>query len=209
MGVVTNPWPINGSNPVTVGGLGVTPKYFQFPSGNFTSGVTPNPGPSASSGFGQLAVHGDNVLNGQLFYVTASGNFEVGAGGACPGVTIDIVANTGTQVSPIWTILGTTGVVTAQSLDGVFYPWFYELKMVGDSASGTLTGTQSGSVDNTTISGTPLTHTLSGLNFNPTQVFPAVSGQPNAPVFGLAVRVTFSVSEAGNSANMYYFAINQ
>jgi hypothetical protein len=43
------------------------------------------------------------------------------------------------------------------------------------------------------------------LNFNPTQQVPAVNGQPNAPVFGLVMRVTFSVSEPGNGANMFLF----
>ena len=54
----TNSWPVNGLNPSTVGGTGITAKYFPFPSGNFTSGIAPTPGPTATSGYGQLAIHG-------------------------------------------------------------------------------------------------------------------------------------------------------
>ena len=207
---MTNTWPVNGLNPSTVGGTGTTAKYFPYPSGNFTSGVSPTPGPTATSGYGQLAVHGTGMQNGQIMTVNAAGDFEVGSGGACPSVTIDIVANTGTLISPTWTILGTTGAITAQTNTNLFYPWFLTLKLNGTSAAGVLNGTQSGSVDNTNAPAAgPLTNVLSGLNFNPTQFKNSVSGLPNAPVFGLAVRVTFSVSEPGNSANLYQFSIDQ
>ena len=151
------------------------------------------------------------MMNGQLITITSAGDFEVGAGGACPSVTIDIVANTGTLVSPTWTVIATTGAVTAQTNTGLFYPWFLRAQFNGTTASGIIQGVQSGSVDNTnsTPASGRLTNTLSGLNFNPTQQSGAVSGLPNAPVFGLAVRVTFSVSEPGNSANLYQFSIDQ
>jgi hypothetical protein len=201
---VFNNYQINGANPVTVGGLGVTPKYFPAPSGNFTAG--PATTPNATNATGQLAIHGDNTLNGQRFSIEASGNFEVGAGGACPSVRFDLQANTGTLVVPIYTTIATSGAITAQTLTGQFYPWSMVVNLTGDTQSGTISGTQTWVVDNTvSASNGALTSVLAGLNFNPTQQVPAVNGQPNAPVFGLVMRVTFSVSEPGNSANMFLF----
>jgi hypothetical protein len=194
---VFNNYQISYSNPVTVGGTGTAPKYFQPPSGNFSTGVGAYTGPSASTGSGQLAVPGDNQLNGQRFNITAAGDFEVGSGGACPSVTIDLVANTGTVPAPVWTIIASTGAVTTQSLTGVFYPWYISADVQGTTASGIIQGTFSAVVDNVLQNSTPkvILATLSGLNFF------------NNPVFGLAVRVTFSVSESGNSANMYQFQL--
>ena len=201
---VFNNWAINGANPVTTGGLGITPKYFVQPSGNFTSG--PANTPNANNATGQLAIHGDNTLNGQRFLVEASGNYEVGSGGACPSVRFDLQANTGTLIAPIYTTIATSGLVTAQSNTNQFYPWAMAVTITGDTQSGTISGTQTWVLDNTVSANNgALTAVLAGLNFNPTQNVPAVNGQPNAPVFGLVMRVTFSVSEPGNSANMFMF----
>ena len=189
---------ISGANPVSVGGTGAgARKYFQAPSGNFTSGVSPNPGPSASVAYGQLNVPGDNVVNGQKFVIVAAGDFEVGSGGACPSVTIELVANTGTVVTPSWTAIASTGAITAQNLTGVFYTWELQASVVGTTKAGTLSGIQTAVVDNTIVAAGALTAVLSGLNFG-----------SNHPVFGLAVAVTFSVSESGNSANMYQFQLS-
>jgi len=192
---VFNNYQVSGIQSVTVGGTGTTPKYFQRPTGNFTSGTTI--GPSASSGAGQLNAQGFNVLNGQKITVTAAGDFEVGSCGACPNVTIDMVANTGTVAAPIWTAIASTGAVTTQPLTGVFYPWYLEAQILGTTASGIIQGQFSAVVDNVLQNSTPkvLLANLSGLNF------------ATDPVFGLAVRVTFSVSDSGNSANMYQFQL--
>ena len=191
---------INGANPSTVGGTGTTAKYFPAPSGNFTSGVSTTP--SATNATGQIVVHGDNESNGQLMYVTASGNFEVGPGGACPSVTIDIQANTGTLVAPTYSTIATTGAITAQTNLNTFYPWFLQAVLVGDSQSGTIGGNYYGSVDNTNVALTALTNVLSGLDFSGT------TSKIIGTVFGLVVRITFSVSEPGNKANMYMFAVS-
>jgi hypothetical protein len=191
---------INGANPSTVGGTGITAKYFPAPSGNFTSGVSTTP--SSTNATGQIAVHGDNESNGQLLYVTASGNFEVGPGGACPSVTIDIQANTGTLVSPTYTTIATTGAITAQANLNTFYPWFLQAILVGDTASGTISGNYYGSVDNNNVALTALTNVLSGLDFTGT------TSKIIGTVFGLVARITFSVSEPGNKANMFGFAVS-
>lgn len=199
MAIFSN-YQINGSNPVTVGGTGTTAKYFPQPSGNFTSGVSTTP--SSTNATGQLAVHGDNTVNGQLFYITAAGDFEVGNGGACPSVTIDIQANTGTLTSPTYTTIATTGAITAQTNTNLLYPWFLQVVAVGTTGAGTLSGNFYGSVDNTNVNLTALSNVLSGLDFSG-----ATSKIPGT-VFGLVARVTFSVSEPGNKANLYQFSVS-
>ncbi len=201
MSSVTSQWNINGSSPTTVGGTGTTAKYFASPSGNFTSGVAPIAGPSSTSGFGALPIRGDNQLNGQQFSIVAAGNFEVGPGGACPSVTIEMVANTGTITSPTWTVIATTGAITAQTNLNTFYPWQLEATLNGDTQSGTISGYQISVVDNTLQSPAALSSVLSKLNFAGSAIY------PGAPVFAVAIRVTFSVSEPGNSANMFEFQV--
>jgi hypothetical protein len=199
MAVVAN-YQVNGANPVTVGGTGTAAKYFTAPSGNFTSGVSTTP--NATNATGQLNVDGDNQFNGQRFVIAASGDFEVGSGGACPSVTFDLQANTGTFIAPIYTTIATSGAITAQTNTNLFYPWQMTVSLTGTTAAGTLSGSQTWVVDNTVSANNgPLTNVLSGLNFlaNPTFI--------GGPVFGLVMRVTFSVSEPGNKANLYQFQI--
>lgn len=189
---------VNGNFPVTVGGTGTAIKYFPAPSRNFTAGAGLTP--SSTNANGQLNVPGNNRLNAQWFEVVAAGNFEVGAGGACPSVTIGVYAQTSAILtSPSYTLLATTGAITTQNLDGVFYPWVIQMQLEGDSGSGLLQGRFSSIVNNvnTSTQNIPLSSNLSGLNF------------AAEPVFGLVVGVTFSVSEAGNSANMYEFQLSQ
>lgn len=199
MSQVFSNWQVNGSNPSTVGGTGTTPKYFTAPSANFTSGVSTTP--NSTNATGQLNLDTDNQINGQLVVVTAAGDVEVGSGGACPSITIDIQANTGTFIAPIYTTIATTGAVTVQANTNVLYPWFIQARFVGTTGAGTIGGTQNASVDNFNTGTSGLTNVLSNLNFfaNPTFI--------GGPVFGLVVRVTFSVSEPGNKANMYQFEV--
>ena len=189
-----NNYSITGANPSTVGGTGTGTKFFPNLPGP-SIGVA-NTTPSSTSGVGQLDVPGSNRLNGIVFHALASGNFEVGAGGACPSVTITVSANTGTKQSPSYTVLATTGAITAQNLDGVFYPWYVDDTLEGDTLSGVVQGSFSSQTDGVAVSGTTLTHNLSGINFSTQE-----------PAFGLVVGVQFSVSEPGNSANMYQFQI--
>lgn len=182
-------------------GRGTTPKYFGAPSGNFTSGVSTTP--SSTNAFGQLPVRGDNEFNGQRFIVEASGDFQVGNGGACPSVTFDLQANTGTITTPVYTTIATSGAVTAQTNTNVAYPWAVAVTITGTTAAGTISGTQTWVVDNTVgVSNGALTSVLSGLNFL------GGGALNNLPVFGLVMRVTFSVSEPGNKANMYLFTVS-
>ena len=194
----TQQWQINGANPVTVGGLGTTAKYFVQPSGNFTSG--PATTPSASSAAGQLAVHGDNQLNGQQFYLVATGNVTTPGGGT---VTIDMQANTGTVASPIYTTIASTGAVTPGA-SSTPVPWNILVTLNGDTGSGQLNGFQVSTVKNVLLADAALTNVLSGLDFS------GGSAQLNKigfVVFGVVMRVTFGTTGATNSASMYQFQL--
>ena len=186
---------VNGSNPVTVGGTGTGRKVFPY-----TPGPSIGAAPTTSSpfyGVGVIPMPSANALNGQLFEVLAAGNFEVGSGGTCPSVTIDLLAATSTAnlAAGTYTTLATSGAITAQNLTGVFYPWYLKFNLQGDNGSGVLQGNGLFIVDSTSVVKTTLTSNLSSVNFN-----------ANIP-FYLAVGVTFSVSESGNSANMYQFQL--
>jgi len=165
--------------------------------------------PSSTSAAGQLPVPGGNRLNGQQFGIKATGNFEVGSGGACPNVLIELVANTGTITSPTYTVIAGSGQITAQNLTGTFYDWSIDATVNGSTGSGTLQGKYVIVADGTVVkSNTALDHTLSGLVWGPTATNVSTpNGLGTDPVFGLLVRVTFSVSESGNSANMYEFGL--
>lgn len=198
-------WQITGINPSSVGGTGTTAKYFPAPSGQINVTGT---APSSTSAAGQLAVPGGNRLNGQTFKIKAAGNFEVGSGGACPNVLIEVVANTGTITSPTYTVIMTSGQITAQNLTGTFYDWYFDADVSGSNGSGLLQGRYSCVADATVLrNNVTLTNTLSGLVFGPTNNQNAPNALGTDPVFGLLTRVTFSVSEPGNNANMYEFAI--
>jgi hypothetical protein len=191
----TQQWQVNGANPVTVGGLGTTAKYFPQPSGNFTSG--PATTPSSTNAGGQLAVHGDNQLNGQRFLLVAAGNVTAAAG----TVTIEMVANTGTVATPTYTVIASTGAVTPAASPA---SWSLEAYVNGDTTVGKLTGYQISSISNVVVSDAALTNALSGLDFS------GGSGTLNkigALVFGVVMRVTFGTTGAANSANMYQFQL--
>lgn len=199
---------INGASPVTVGGTGTTQKVFPYVPGP-SIGVAANSS-SPFSGVGAIAVPGNNEVNGQNLVVLASGNFEVGAGGACPNFTVKLLAATSAAnlAAGTYTTLGTSGLITAQNLLGTFYPWSLEFEINGDSGSGIVQGSGAFLVDGTYVGNgsnagaqgvmgtTSGWNQLSGINFS--------SG---TPAFYLAVGVTFSVSESGNSANMYQFQL--
>ncbi len=203
-----NNFQINGSSPVSVGGTGVAAKYFPAPSGQINVTGT---APSATNAAGQLAVYGGNRLNGTPFRIIAAGNYEVGSGGACPNVLIEIIANTGSITTPTYTVLCSSGQLTPQNLTGVFYPWYFEATVQGDTQSGLLQGRYSMVADAIVEkNNVTLDNTLSKLVFGPTPLVNPNAPTPNAtgsdPVFGLLVRVTYSVSEVGNAANMFNFS---
>lgn len=184
---------LSGNFGVTVGGTGTSIKYFPNPPGP-SIGVNDST-PSSTSAVGQLAVPGSSRLNGQIFHVQGAGNFEVGPGGTCPGFTVLLQANTGTTSSPTYTTLATSGVITTQANLNAYYPWYFDVTLMGDSGSGIVQGSYTGMVDGTAFSGSTLSNNLSKINF------------ATEPPFGLVLGVQFSVSESGNGATAYQFQI--
>jgi hypothetical protein len=106
-------------------------------------------------------------------------------------------------VSPTYTTIATSGAVTAQTNLSTFYPWSMDVLITGTTAAGTISGKQSWVLDNTvSVNNTALTSVLSGLDFS------GATSKVIGTVFGLVMRVTFSVSEPGNLAHMYQFQIS-
>jgi hypothetical protein len=202
-----NNWAINGSFQSTVSGLGITAKYFPAPSANFTAGAgsTPNAGNAA----GQLLVPGENKLNGQVFRIFASGNILT-AGSPSPSILIELCVNTGTVTSPSYTVIANSGTDTQAGADATF-PWYIDVTASGDTGSGILQGRYSSVWDNVVEhSNIALDNTVTGLVFGPSAT--ATQDQRHSEsganaVCGLVVRVTFGTTNAGNTANMFRFAI--
>lgn len=197
--VITN-LQVNGAQGVTVGGTGTAIKYFPFVPGS-SIGVN-------SSNNGYLLIPAGNIVNGQRLSIRATGNFAVGdLTGPCPTVTIGLYPVTftgGLSTASIGSTAIVSAVSTTQANINAVYPWALIVDMAGDSASG-LVQTLSGAIviDGVNTSATAgLTTGLTKINFAPGTTLPA-SGQV-AP-FGLVVGVTFSVSEAGNTATLYQF----
>lgn len=183
---------LTGVSGVTVGGTGTTAKTFPTV-----------PGPSigvASTNPMLLAVPGGSSMNGQRLNIFASGTFAVGPGGACPTVTIALLPVT--YNGTVGTI-GSTAIIsastTAQTNLNQGYPWSLSVDLVGDTLSGVVQqtgGTLALDGTVTAVTGRLVTG-FSNINYN------------NPAPFGVAVQVTFSVSEPLNTATMYQFCIAQ
>lgn len=193
---------INGINPVTVGGTGITIKYFPAAPGA-SIGV-------ASLKNGILFVPDNGEANGQRITIKAGGNYLIGvdAPSASPSCTIGLypvtfanataVANSNPASTLASTaVIGATAIVSqTQTLNIVgAAPWALQVDLLGDSTSG-LVQLCSGSIVMDGTAGTVtagLVSGLSGINFS------------SVAPYGLVVGVTFSVSDAQASANMYQF----
>jgi hypothetical protein len=178
-------------------------KYFPFVPGS-SIGVN-------SSNNGYLLIPAGNIVNGQRISVRGTGNFAVGdLTGPCPSVTIGLYPVTftgGLSTASIGSTAVLSAVSTTQANVNAVYPWAFIVDMEGDTASG-LVQTLSGAIviDGVNTNATAgLTTGLTKINFAPGTSLPP-SGQV-AP-FGLVVGVTFSVSDAGNTATLFQFDIS-
>lgn len=207
MGVIKS-YQINGANPVTVGGAGTTIKYFSnAPGANvWNSGATGvNTGissqfngltPSSTSNGGGLQIPGNAELNGQRFLLSASGNILFGAGEASTTgkVGLYLSFDLPTATSPTYnTLIELT--LTNQAVDGVYYPWYLNAELEGDTQSGILQIVKSGAINGTVTTSTQVT-ALTGANFS------------NDPGMTAVVGVTFGASNAGNSANLFQLQVS-
>jgi hypothetical protein len=195
---------VNGLFPSVVGGTGASAKYFPRNMA-YNAGATwvASPlTPSSTSPVGALWVPGDNKLNGQQFNVRATGNFTAGSSASSETVTIQLFAVTGTQASPTYTAMGSTGAF-APPVDGVAHSFALNFSLYGDTGSGIVGGQYVAEVDGLKQNSTPGNATaLTGINFGSGNTA-LYQGAP----FGLVVGVTFSISNAANTASLYQLQV--
>jgi len=199
---------VNGLNPSSVGGTGVTVKYFPrllSASAYPLLGTSPST-PSSTNPAGMLVVPAQNELNGQEFRVVAVGNYLMGASAGSETVTIALYAVTGSLASPVYTAIASTGAVTpTPNVDGIQHSWRLSAKVSGDTLSGILGGSYEAFDNGVLQNSTPKqTVAVSGLDFSVGNVNLGIG-----VVLGLVIGVTFSVSNASNAAKMYEFQIQK
>ena len=205
---------VNGQFPSTVGGTGTAVKYFgrnaAFAAGaTWTSPATP----SSTNANGALIVPADNKLNGQLLEVVASGAFKPSSAiTSSETVTVALYAVTGTLTSPTYTKIAGCGAF-APGVDGIWYNFSIDAVLQGNNDSGIVGGSYTAVVNNSfsntagTNAQVALDASLTGIVFGQSGVVNAVPGALGGP-FGLVVGVTFSQSDAANSAKLYDFSIS-
>lgn len=183
MATLINALPVNGLNPVTVGGTGTAIKYFPNAPGA-SIGV-------ASTQPGQLNLPGSSRLLGQRFNVLASGSFTNGA--TSTTTTITLAANTAVQgATPSYTALGTSGAIAFVAAGT--YAWSLVMTAEGDSVSSKMNGQISFLVANVIVAAVAIA-TFTGVNW------------ANEYPFGLVVGVTFSGSDASNAGKLTQFQL--
>lgn len=180
---------VSGLSPVTVGGLGITAKYFPA-----VPGASIN---VASTKVGYILLPGSGRLNGVAFRVNVSGTYAPDPLIACPTFQCELVgAANYTAASPTYSSICTPAAtqIGGGSDKQLTQQFFLQADLVGDSASGVLTGRFTYVQDGVVVSNNIAVSTImSGLNFN-----------TEAPL-ALAVRVTFGTTAANNTASLYRF----
>ena len=184
---------VNGLNPSTVGGAGSTVKYFPRLFGGFN---VESIAPSATSNAGQLTVPGMSELEAQWFTVLVGGSILSGVADSSVTAKVSLYAQTAALgATPSYTEIATTGFFTAP-LEQTSYAYGLKVDLLGSTKSGVVRGFQSGIFGANNIAAGNLTNNLSSISM--------ASSQP----FGLVVGVTFSNSDAGNSASLNQFQIS-
>ena len=183
---------VNGASPVTVGGTGTTAKYFPAVPGA-SIGVN-------STAVGYLKIPGANAVNGQSLTVTAVGSYTLDPTDASsPTVLVELVATKNpTAASPTYTVIATSGSVASSGIGVASDSFRIVASIFGDNVSGLVSGNYTCIMNGALKSSPPtvLTNNLTGVVF---------SG--DTP-FALALRITFSVTGAANSASLYQFSIS-
>lgn len=197
---VLNDFQVNGSSPSIVSTLSTTQQYFSRVLGTAGPNGGQSVAPSATSAAGQLAVPGNNSLNGQNFSVLIGGSVVAGAADSSTNCTIILRANTGTVTTPVYTTIASTGAVALNPVnDGVAENFLMSVDLFGTTASGIVQGFQASQLSTTLNSASvvALTNNLSSINFG------------SAVPFGLVVGVAFSVAQtaAPNVATLNQFQI--
>jgi hypothetical protein len=204
--MIINDFQVNGLFPSVVSAAVTTAQYFPRILG--TSIGVQSVAPSASSAAGQLVVPGNNELNGQWFQVLVGATFSPDASDSSATGTLELVANTGTILTPIYTVVATA--TTAAPAFAGSQDVALKVSMYGTTKSGIVQGSYTGVKGGVLIAATTLTNNLSGINFG--QANPPNLSNPLNPTnpFGLVVRATFSsavTSPLLNVARLYQFQI--
>jgi|HubBroStandDraft_6_1064221.scaffolds.fasta_scaffold01344_8 hypothetical protein len=184
---------VSWASPSVVGGVGTGLKIFPATPGASIGAQSANPG--------LLPLAGNNAYNGKQFTVKATGNFQLGPGGACPQFSVGLYYYTFTGTVPsnaFGPFVSASATTSFQGNDGVAYPWALRAVLAGDSASG-LIQLLFGSVaiDDTITTSSGLPNGLPS-NINFAAAIPVAFG----------IGVSWSVSEPGNIASMYELAID-
>ncbi len=195
---VLNDFQVNGLFPSIVGGTGVGAPVKYFPRLLGASIGVQSVAPSAASAAGQLVVPGNYELNGQWFDVLAAGYILAGNSDSSTNVEVALYAQTSTTLtSPTYYKIATTGAV-AMPYSNTYYSWGLKVQLIGETLSGVVRGLQKSVVGSATWSSeATLTANLSSVNFG------------SATPFGLVVGVTFTQSDAKNSAGLLQFQITR
>lgn len=187
---------INGVNPVTVGGLGTTAKFFPKAPGA-SIGV-------ASTSVGYIYMPGQNSALNQKLHIMACGNVTPDPAIACPTFRVELVATKNpTAASPTYTTIVDSTADALGEFSGeatATQPWSIEAWIQADALAGggLVQGTGLAEIGNDVDAAyTALANALAGVDPS--------AGLPLA----FAVRVTFGTTGANNSASMYQFALEQ
>ena len=206
MGVIKQ-YSVNGLNPSTINTSGSSIVYFpDLPGANawnvgavgVNTGITSNTKglqPTATNNAGGLQVPGNSVLDGQQFDIFSSGNVLFAAAEASTTAKVGLYLSNvaaGNSSPAYQTLIELT--LTNQALDGVYYPWYMNVKMEGDTQSGILQLTKSGAINGTVTGSTQVT-ALTGISF------------ATDPAFTIVCGVTFGNAAAGNIANLKQFQV--
>ena len=182
---------INGASPVTVGGTGTSAKYFPAVPGA-SIGVN-------SANVGYVYIPGNNAVNGQRLSAVITGSYTLDPTDASsPSITVEVVATKNpTAASPTYTVIATSGGVSSSGVGAASESFGFSIQFFGDNVSGLVSGTYNCIMNGAQKNSPPavLTNNLTGVSFS------------QAVPFALAVRITFSVTGAANSASLYQFGI--
>lgn len=213
MGVIEQ-YLVSTAFPSVVGGTGTTIKYFSSnpPQSLWNSGVSGvnapvtatqlGGTPSSSSALGQLSF--DSVaykLQGGRFKLVASGS-AVATG--TPTVTATVQINTGTIASPSYATF-TGGTASSAVVTTIPLGWSISADLYYDPTSQTLSGFQEWTYAQAASGGTSSSQVPVAI----TPVTAVTAGGLYAAQFGFVVGITFSTSNAANSASLYEFKIIQ
>jgi hypothetical protein len=203
------------SNPSVIATPQTSLKYFPKPFG--PSIVVSNSTPSATNATGQLAVPGNNEVNGFQFHVKLGGTLSTPAAGL---ITISLQANTATVANPSYTTLAT---FTANPGNvNPSFPWFMDVVLQGVTTvntngsvivvTTTLHGYYNAFVNNVLANPSTANQVLTNSanssasgtsSLPPSNVYNFAAN----PAFGLVATAQFGTGSIGNQVNLYQFQI--